>query len=292
MRGNLRSSVNQSIRLIDETIRALRASKVDDVHLSLQWADILELINKRVSSKFITLAAPAESSPSQTSLPLSQSGSPPVRGATQSRHPKPKPRASSFTTRPHPRNPDLKVVMPPPSRNMYHHHQQQQQQQAAASSSQPALAYHGETSSTGIPSGTPYQISEVYQHGINTHPPLYPPNAIDDIQFPNPTDAPPATTTDAPTESANNNMNNISPVQSSAQPFNLNPNDEPWMGLPLAHAVNARSSSNYAAGPNPMDFEFANPFRMESITSLEELLNISLGQGQGMEFGNGEGFAQ
>ncbi|KAL8664637.1 MAG: hypothetical protein Q9202_002907 [Teloschistes flavicans] len=66
--GAKEDEVSLSLELLDKTVRALRTSVVDDVHLSLRIADLLEGLTSSVRHKFVRL--PARN-------PKSNTGSPP-----------------------------------------------------------------------------------------------------------------------------------------------------------------------------------------------------------------------
>ncbi|CAZ80317.1 unnamed protein product [Tuber melanosporum] len=53
--GAKESDVTTSIDLIHDTIRALRSASVDDVHLALRFADLLEILTNRVNARFIRI---------------------------------------------------------------------------------------------------------------------------------------------------------------------------------------------------------------------------------------------
>lgn len=55
--GAKEDEVATSLRLLDETIKALRTSVVDDVHLCLRIADLLEGLTSSIRHKFVRLAA-------------------------------------------------------------------------------------------------------------------------------------------------------------------------------------------------------------------------------------------
>ena len=83
-----------------------------------------------------------------------------------------------------------------------------------------------------------------------------------------------------------NNQNN------ARQSFNFEANDEPWIGVDLDQVVNAQPST-YLTGSNPTNLDFANPFGLESGSSMNDLWSLALGQGFETEFmpqGDGEGY--
>jgi len=56
--GAKEEEVAISLQLLDDTVRALRTSVVDDVHLCLRIADLLERLTSSIRNKFVRLAAP------------------------------------------------------------------------------------------------------------------------------------------------------------------------------------------------------------------------------------------
>ncbi|KAL8930656.1 MAG: hypothetical protein Q9208_000527 [Pyrenodesmia sp. 3 TL-2023] len=60
--GATEDEVGVSLQLLDRTIKALRTSVVDDVHLSLRIADLLEGITSSIRHKFVRLPARTSSS--------------------------------------------------------------------------------------------------------------------------------------------------------------------------------------------------------------------------------------
>ncbi|KAL8907941.1 MAG: hypothetical protein Q9207_001087 [Kuettlingeria erythrocarpa] len=60
--GATEDEVSVSLQLLDRTIKALRTSVVDDVHLSLRIADLLEGITLSIRHKFVRLPARASNS--------------------------------------------------------------------------------------------------------------------------------------------------------------------------------------------------------------------------------------
>jgi len=63
--GGKQDEVAISLRLLDDTVRALRTSVVDDVHLCLRIADLLERLTRSVRSQFVRLPPRSLSSPEQ-----------------------------------------------------------------------------------------------------------------------------------------------------------------------------------------------------------------------------------
>lgn len=60
--GATRHDVEVSIRLMDSTVDALRTCVVDDVHLGIRFADLLENLTMRLRNRFIYVANPASQS--------------------------------------------------------------------------------------------------------------------------------------------------------------------------------------------------------------------------------------
>lgn len=65
--GATRHDVEVSIRLMDSTVEALRTCVVDDVHLGIRFADLLENLTMRLRNRFIYVASNATSQPVQGS---------------------------------------------------------------------------------------------------------------------------------------------------------------------------------------------------------------------------------
>lgn len=63
--GGKQDEVAISLRLLDDTVRALRTSVVDDVHLCLRVADLLEQLTRSIRSQFVRLPPRPLSSPEQ-----------------------------------------------------------------------------------------------------------------------------------------------------------------------------------------------------------------------------------
>lgn len=57
--GATRQDVEVSIRLMDSTVEALRTCVVDDVHLGIRFADLLENLTMRLRNRFIYVANPS-----------------------------------------------------------------------------------------------------------------------------------------------------------------------------------------------------------------------------------------
>ena len=57
------NEVRTSLQLLEETIKALRTSVVDDVHLCLRIADLLERLTSSIGNKFVRLPPQATNSP-------------------------------------------------------------------------------------------------------------------------------------------------------------------------------------------------------------------------------------
>ncbi|KAL9128162.1 MAG: hypothetical protein Q9217_003105 [Psora testacea] len=64
--GAKRIEVEKSLLLMDQTISALRTSVVDDVHLCLPIADLLEALTSKIRQKFIPFTAQNATNPKQT----------------------------------------------------------------------------------------------------------------------------------------------------------------------------------------------------------------------------------
>ncbi|KAL7271788.1 zinc finger transcriptional activator [Rhizina undulata] len=64
--GAKEEDVALSINLIDRTIHALRAASVDDVHIGLGFADLLETLTKRIKSRFVRMSRSRAHSPAPT----------------------------------------------------------------------------------------------------------------------------------------------------------------------------------------------------------------------------------
>ncbi|KAL8718876.1 MAG: hypothetical protein Q9225_004045 [Loekoesia sp. 1 TL-2023] len=79
--GAKEDEVSTSLQLLDRTVQALRASVVDDVHLSLRIADLLEGITSSIRHKFVRL--PARTSNSNRATPPKSTYASPAQ-ATQS----------------------------------------------------------------------------------------------------------------------------------------------------------------------------------------------------------------
>jgi len=66
--GAPKSDVEESITLMDRTVDALRNCVVDDVHLGIRFADLLESLTSRLRNRFIHAVAPGPSASSMTAL--------------------------------------------------------------------------------------------------------------------------------------------------------------------------------------------------------------------------------
>ncbi len=76
--GAKENEVKTSLDLLDRTIKALRTSVVDDVHLCLRIADLLEGLTTSVRHKFVRLAGhSADRAAQQDNMVPSDSGGPP-----------------------------------------------------------------------------------------------------------------------------------------------------------------------------------------------------------------------
>ncbi|KAM0455699.1 hypothetical protein ACHAPV_002786 [Trichoderma viride] len=67
--GAPRSDVKMSIDLMDATVEALRNCIVDDVHLGIRFADLLESLTSRLRNRFIQAPMPQASAKAQSPLP-------------------------------------------------------------------------------------------------------------------------------------------------------------------------------------------------------------------------------
>lgn len=79
--GATRHDVEVSIRLMDSTVEALRTCVVDDVHLGIRFADLLENLTMRLRNRFIYVANPAaqttgnmQGAPAESKSPMPESG--------------------------------------------------------------------------------------------------------------------------------------------------------------------------------------------------------------------------
>lgn len=79
--GAPRSDVKMSIDLMDATVEALRNCIVDDVHLGIRFADLLESLTSRLRNRFIQAPMPQASAKAQSPVPETGSadGVPPVQ---------------------------------------------------------------------------------------------------------------------------------------------------------------------------------------------------------------------
>jgi hypothetical protein len=57
-----REALEESLRLLEQSTRALRSNTVDDVHLSVRFASLLETHIKELSQRFVRIPNPAGSS--------------------------------------------------------------------------------------------------------------------------------------------------------------------------------------------------------------------------------------
>lgn len=71
--GAPRSDVKLSIELMDATVEALRNCIVDDVHLGIRFADLLESLTSRLRNRFIQ--APMQQPSAKTQSPAPETGS-------------------------------------------------------------------------------------------------------------------------------------------------------------------------------------------------------------------------
>lgn len=67
--GAPRSDVKMSIDLMDATVEALRNCIVDDVHLGIRFADLLESLTSRLRNRFIQAPMPQASAKAQSPVP-------------------------------------------------------------------------------------------------------------------------------------------------------------------------------------------------------------------------------
>ncbi|KAM0250662.1 hypothetical protein ACHAQJ_008539 [Trichoderma viride] len=67
--GAPRSDVKMSIELMDATVEALRNCIVDDVHLGIRFADLLESLTSRLRNRFIQAPMPQPSAKAQSPVP-------------------------------------------------------------------------------------------------------------------------------------------------------------------------------------------------------------------------------
>lgn len=75
--GATRSDVEESIVLMDETVSALRNCVVDDVHLGIRFADLLESLTSRLRNRFVQAIPPVSASDddkSSTSFAIIEGG--------------------------------------------------------------------------------------------------------------------------------------------------------------------------------------------------------------------------
>jgi hypothetical protein len=67
--GAPRSDVKLSIELMDATVEALRNCIVDDVHLGIRFADLLESLTSRLRNRFIQAPMQQPSAKAQSPVP-------------------------------------------------------------------------------------------------------------------------------------------------------------------------------------------------------------------------------
>lgn len=82
--GATRHDVEVSIRLMDSTVEALRTCVVDDVHLGIRFADLLENLTMRLRNRFIYVASNSTNQPVQGGA--SAEGRSPVAETGQNMH--------------------------------------------------------------------------------------------------------------------------------------------------------------------------------------------------------------
>ena len=86
--GAPRSDVEMSINLMDQTVDALRTCVVDDVHLGIRFADMLETLTSRLRNRFIHAPLPAVSTTEGKSpAHNNQADGPGTNGHGQANHP-------------------------------------------------------------------------------------------------------------------------------------------------------------------------------------------------------------
>lgn len=84
--GATRHDVEVSIRLMDSTVEALRTCVVDDVHLGIRFADLLENLTMRLRNRFIYVANPTNQSQANSAegrSPMQETG---LGGNQQAQH--------------------------------------------------------------------------------------------------------------------------------------------------------------------------------------------------------------
>ncbi|KAL8870394.1 MAG: hypothetical protein Q9174_003553, partial [Haloplaca sp. 1 TL-2023] len=117
--GDKEDEVSVSLQLLDRTIEALRMSVVDDVHLSLRTADLLEGLTSKIRNKFVRLAARNGRSNAPTPPPNSTYPSQSQPSASG-----PNPYIPSYSTTGIPMNStnpmDNNVSIVPPPNSTYH----------------------------------------------------------------------------------------------------------------------------------------------------------------------------
>lgn len=72
--GATRHDVEVSIRLMDSTVEALRTCVVDDVHLGIRFADLLENLTMRLRNRFIYVANQPQAASAESRSPVVETG--------------------------------------------------------------------------------------------------------------------------------------------------------------------------------------------------------------------------
>lgn len=80
------SEIRISLRLLEGTIKAFRTSVVDDVHLCLRIADLLENLTSAIGNKFVRLPPQVTNSPQTSKSSPAQQGSFPDPFISQANH--------------------------------------------------------------------------------------------------------------------------------------------------------------------------------------------------------------
>ena len=78
--GAPRSDVKMSIDLMDATVEALRGCVVDDVHLGIRFADLLDTLTSRLRNRFIQAPTMQQSGKGQSPMPEGANGAPGQHG--------------------------------------------------------------------------------------------------------------------------------------------------------------------------------------------------------------------
>ncbi|KAI4163394.1 MAG: hypothetical protein LQ342_002901 [Letrouitia transgressa] len=125
--GAREDEVATSLRLLDSTVNALRSSVVDDVHLCLRVADLLESLTSSIRHNFVRLAARNSNNPTPTNSSLNPQHrvlSPSSQTPGLPDKPSPLPRRSPPAgLPPNPINPQANTnniaIMPPPNNAYY-----------------------------------------------------------------------------------------------------------------------------------------------------------------------------